>query len=281
MGNEVVSAGFNPVSLMPSSFDAKLKMAQTLVKSGMLPQGLNTAEKVCVALEWGHELQLSPMVAVNNIAVINGKPTLSADLMGALVKRSPEYGGIEWKCLTDEKAECVITRILPNGKEEKYTSTFTMEDAKIAGLATKDVWRKYPKRMLKHRCMSYGLRDVFPDLLAGIYETEEAESITYKEPTESELRNVTPEPEITGIEPNSGEPIENTDDVTPPAQVADDRKKLKDIIEKYEPQLNVNNVNGNPYEMACEALAENNPENISTVLARIIPYLGYKGIQVA
>ena len=282
MGNEVAVAGFNPVSLMPSSFDAKLKMAQTLVKSGMLPQGLNTAEKVCVALEWGHELQLSPMVAVNNIAVINGKPTLSADLMGALVKRSPEYGGIEWKCLTDEKAECTITRILPNGKEEKYTSTFTIEDAKIAGLATKDVWRKYPKRMLKHRCMSYGLRDVFPDLLAGIYETEEAESITYKQqPEQAELRNVTPEPEITGIEPNSGEPIENADDETPPTRVADDKQKLKMLIEKYEPQLNVNNVNGNPYELACEALAENDPEKISTVLARIIPYLGYKGIQVA
>ena len=275
MGNEVVSTGFNPVSLMPSSFDAKLKMAQTLVKSGMLPQGLNTAEKVCVALEWGHELQLSPMVAVNNIAVINGKPTLSADLMGALVRRSPEYGGIEWTCQTDEKAECIITRLLPSGKEEKYTSTFTIEDAKIAGLASKDVWRKYPRRMLKHRCMSYGLRDVFPDLLAGIYETEEAESITYKEPTESELRNVTPtadfEPTIT----------ENADDATPTGQVADDRQKLKDLIQKYEPQLNVNNVNGNPYEMACEALAGNNPEEISTVLARIIPYLGYKGIQVA
>ncbi len=272
MGNEVVSAGFNPVSLMPSSFDAKLKMAQTLVKSGMLPQGLNTAEKVCVALEWGHELQLSPMVAVNNIAVINGKPTLSADLMGALVRRSPEYGGIEWTCQTDVKAECIITRLLPSGKEEKYTSTFTIEDAKIAGLASKDVWRKYPRRMLKHRCMSYGLRDVFPDLLAGIYETEEAESITYKEPTESELRNVTPPAETY---------TENADDATPTGQVADDRQKLKDLIEKYEPQLNVNNVNGNPYEMACEALAENNPENISTVLARIIPYLGYKGIQVA
>lgn len=275
MGNEVVSAGFNPVSLMPSSFDAKLKMAQTLVKSGMLPQGLNTAEKVCVALEWGHELQLSPMVAVNNIAVINGKPTLSADLMGALVRRSPEYGGIEWTCQTDEKAECIITRVLPSGKEEKYTSTFTIEDAKIAGLASKDVWRKYPRRMLKHRCMSYGLRDVFPDLLAGIYETEEAESITYKEPTESELRDVTPP--TAGFEPST----ENTDNGTQTGQVADDRQKLKDLIEKYESQLNVNNVNGNPYEMACEALAENNPENISTVLARIIPYLGYKGIQVA
>lgn len=272
MGNEVVSTGFNPVSLMPSSFDAKLKMAQTLVKSGMLPQGLNTAEKVCVALEWGHELQLSPMVAVNNIAVINGKPTLSADLMGALVRRSPEYGGIEWTCQTDEKAECIITRVLPSGKEEKYTSTFTIEDAKIAGLASKDVWRKYPRRMLKHRCMSYGLRDVFPDLLAGIYETEEAESITYKEPTESELRDVTPPTEPT---------IENAENTMSRAGVADDRAKLKNIIENYEPQLNVNNVNGNPYEMACEALAENTPEKISEVLERIIPYLGRKGIQVA
>ena len=96
MEKDVVVQEFNPVSLMPQTFDGKFQMAQVLAQSGLLPTGLNTPQKVCVALEWGHELQLSPMVAVNNIAVINGKPTLSADIMAAVVKRSPEYGGIKW-----------------------------------------------------------------------------------------------------------------------------------------------------------------------------------------
>ena len=272
MEKDVAVTGFNPVSLMPTTFEQKLKMAQTLVKSGMLPQSLNTPEKVCVALEWGHELQLSPMVAVNNITVINGKPTLSADLMGALVRRSPDYGGIEWTCLTDEKAECVISRLLPNGKQEKYTSTFTIEEAQKAGLTGKDVWRKYPKRMLKHRCMSYGLRDVFPDLLAGLYEPEEMESITPSEVPQE--RNITEEStSVTYVEPNCGEPVENTEEV---AYVKTDREKLGELLTKYE-----QSINPKYYEICCSAMAGDSDAVISDCLKRLTDYLGKKGMKVA
>ena len=274
MSDEIVKAGFNPVSLMPVSFREKQEMATVLFKSGLIPSGLNTPEKVCVALEWGHELQLSPMVAVNNIAVINGKPTLSADLMGALVKRSPEYGGIEWIEQTDKKAECIITRILSNGKEEKYTSTFTIEDAEKAGLLGKDVWKKYPKRMLKHRCMAYGLRDLFPDLLAGLYEPEEMESVDV--PKE---KNITEEATVVTYDEPVPEP--SAAEIESELQHNDDSVKLSNIVEKYEKALDVNNQNGNPYQKACEVLAAGNPDAIAKMLVRVTKYLGLKGIQVA
>lgn len=254
-------------NLMPQTQEAKYQMAGVLCKSGLIPSGLNTAEKVFVALQWGHELGLTPMVAVNNIAVINGKPTLSADIMCAVVKRSPEYGGIKWIEMSDKKAECEITRILPNGEKETQKSCFTIEDAQNAGLAGRDVWKKYTKRMLKHRCLSYGLKDMFPDLLAGLYDPEEMESVQSETTTE---RNVTP------VE----KPAEKN--ITPePNPQFEERQKLKNIIEKYEPEMNVQNQNGNPYDLACEALAENDPEKISKMLLRTIAYLGRKGIQVA
>lgn len=258
-------------NLMPQTQEAKYQMAGVLCKSGLIPQGLNTPEKVFVALQWGHELGLSPMVAVNNVAVINGKPTLSADIMSAVVKRSPEYGGIKWIEMSDTKAECEITRILPNGEKEVQRSCFTMEDAVKAGLASRDVWKKYPRRMLKHRCLSYGLKDVFPDLLAGLYDPEEMESVQTETTTE---RNITPKEEQ---KPTVEEPKADVIE----AELVDDRQKLKNIIEKYEAEMNVKNQNGNPYEMACEALADNNPEEISKMLVRCQKYLSYKGIQVA
>ena len=119
-------------NLMPQTQAEKYEMASVLCKSGLIPSGLNSPEKVFVALQWGHELGLSPMVAVNNVAVINGKPTLSADIMSAIVKRSPEYGGIEWVEMSEKKAECKITRILPNGEKETQTSSFSIEDAEKA-----------------------------------------------------------------------------------------------------------------------------------------------------
>ena len=266
--NEVAVA-----NLMPQTQAEKYEMAGVLCKSGLIPQGLNTPEKVFVALQWGHELGLSPMVAVNNVAVINGKPTLSADIMSAVVKRSPEYGGIKWIEMSDTKAECEITRILPNGEKEVQRSCFTMDDAVKAGLAGRDVWKKYPRRMLKHRCLSYGLKDVFPDLLAGLYDPEEMESVQSEKTAPTIERNVTPvEEKVVTPEPKA-EVVEG--------ELINDRQQLKGIIEKYEKQMNVQNQNGNPYEMACEALAENNPEQISKMLVRCKDYLGRKGIQVA
>ena len=258
-------------NLMPQTQAEKYEMASVLCKSGLIPNGLNSPEKVFVALQWGHELGLSPMVAVNNVAVINGKPTLSADIMSAVVKRSPEYGGIKWIEMSDTKAECEITRILPNGEKEVQRSCFTMDDAVKAGLASRDVWKKYPRRMLKHRCLSYGLKDVFPDLLAGLYDPEEIESVQGDKTPPTTERNVTP------VEEPKAE-----NNITPePNPQFEERQKLKTIIEKYEKEMNVDNQSGNPYDMACEAIAENDPDKISNMLSRSIAYLGRKGIQVA
>lgn len=263
--NEVA---LSSASLMPQTYEGKLQMAGALAKSGLIPTGLNTPEKVFVALQWGHELGLSPMVAVNNVAVINGKPTLSADIMAAVVKRSPEYGGIKWIEMSETRAECEITRILPNGEKEVQKSSFSMQDAQNAGLAGRDNWKKYPKRMLKHRCLSYGLKDMFPDILAGLYTPEEMESVSDEPKEEPKERNITPEVKV-----------EVKAETTKPTN--DDRQKLGEIIDKYEKQMNVNNKYGNPYEMACKAMADNDPEQIKTMLKRCTDYLGRKGIQVA
>ena len=260
-------------NLMPQTQAEKYEMAGVLCKSGLIPRGLDKPEKVFVALQWGHELGLTPMVAVNNIAVINGKPTLSADIMSAVVKRSPEYGGIKWLEMSDKKAECEITRILPNGEKETIVSSFTIEDAKKAGLADRDVWVKYPKRMLKHRCLSYGLKDMFPDMLAGLYDPEEMESVQSDKTAPTTERNVTPvEEKVVTPEP-SAEVIEG--------EISDERQQLKSIVEKYEKEMTNTEQRPTPYEQCCEALAENDPAKISNMLIRSIAYLGRKGIQVA
>lgn len=264
MENEVA---LTTASLMPQTQEAKYKMACTLAKSGLIPQGLNTPEKVFVALQWGHELGLSPMVAVNNVAVINGKPTLSADIMAAIVKRSPEYGGIKWLEMSDRKAECEITRILPNGEKETQKSCFSIEDAERAGLANRDVWKKYTKRMLKHRCLSAGLKDMFPDLLAGLYDPEEMESVDEEKHTD--LKNVTPEPTTQEIET---ELTESTD-----------KQDLIKLIETYEKELSIKSASNpvSPYDQCCEALAENDSAKISKCLTKCKTYLTAKGFMVA
>jgi hypothetical protein len=177
---------------MPSTLNEKMEMAKLLAASGLVPQGLNTPEKVFVALQWGDELGLSPMASVNNVVVINGRPTLSADVMHALVRGNPEYGGIVWKTRTADKAEVEITRVSPNGASEKYTGYFDKAMAETAGLLGKQSYKQYPDRMYRARALSRACKEAFPDVFAGVYSEEEADDFV-------PMRDVTePEPKGTG-----------------------------------------------------------------------------------
>jgi hypothetical protein len=187
MANGTQVAVRDSSALMPATIDEKLRMAGLLAKSGLVPANLNTPEKVFVALQWGDELGLTAMSAVNNVIPINGRPTLSADIMHALARSNPEYGGTEWKQRTNEKAEVVITRISPNGAAEKYTGYFDKVMAEAAGLLAKDTYKKYPDRMYRARALTRACKEAFPDVFAGLYSQEESEEI----PPDPPMRDVT------------------------------------------------------------------------------------------
>jgi hypothetical protein len=170
MSNELM---IRDEALMPTTFDGLLKQAQVLVKSGMLPEAVRTPEAAVVIMLKGRELNIPPMQAFASIYVVKGKPTIGAQLMGALILRDGHSYHVE--SLTDEG--CVITFTRRGGKP--YTHKFTIEDATKAGLLANDTWKKYPKAMLFSRCMSAGARIAMPDVLAGMYTPEElTDSVT-------------------------------------------------------------------------------------------------------
>ena len=154
------------------TFDDQMRMAEVMAKSGLLPKALDTKEKVFIALQWGVELGLTPMAAATNIAVINGKPTLSADIMHAIVRNNPEYAGAEWKKQDEQAAEVLVKRKNAN-MTETFRGYYDIEMAKRANLLSKENWKAYTARMLKHRALSFALRDAFPDVLAGLYSPDE------------------------------------------------------------------------------------------------------------
>lgn len=158
---------------MPESFGDKLKMADVLCKSGLMPKGLDTPQKLVVALQYGHELGLSPMVAAQNMAVVNGRPSLSADLMLGIVKQRGLIDDIRVESTPDK---CVVIG-KRRGMKSEHTVSFSMEDARRAGLLAKDNWKNYPQRMCRARAIAWWVRDVFSDILAGLHSTEELESV--------------------------------------------------------------------------------------------------------
>ena len=149
-------------SLTPQSLDEALKFAEMLSKSSIVPKDYQgNAGNVLVAVQWGMEIGLQPLQAMQNIAVINGRPSIWGDAMLAIVRGS---GLLEFI------------------REEPVARTFTMADAQKAGLANKQgPWTQYPKRMMQMRARAYALRDVFPDVLRGVEIAEEARDMPVPE----------------------------------------------------------------------------------------------------
>jgi hypothetical protein len=145
-------------------------VARMFHSSGMMPVGLDTPQKVFVALVMGAELGISAMQSVQNIAPINGRPAVWGDLMLALCEQSGVMDDFEER-EEGEGDSYVATCIVKRKSRSKPTvRSFSMKKAKAAGLTnkTKTPWASYPERMCQMRARSWALRDAFPDVLKGL-----------------------------------------------------------------------------------------------------------------
>ena len=163
------------VPFQPMQLAEVERLSILISKSLMLPEALRGKPgDVMFVVMAGQELGLPPMVSLRGFNVIQGKPVMSADMMGALcLRRSDVCAKLELVESTAVKATYVAQR--KGG--QPITMSFTIEDAKAANLTNKDNWRKYPAAMLRARCVAAICRAVFPDICAGLYETSEGEEM--------------------------------------------------------------------------------------------------------
>ncbi len=164
----------NTFSLTPSSLKEAMEYAQIIANSTMVPKNYQGKPgDILVAVQMGAELGLKPIQALQNIAVINGKPSVYGDALLALVQAHPSFEDV--KEAFDEKTNTAFCTVKRKNQDE-YTVSFSSEDAKKAGLWGKaGPWSQYPKRMLQMRARSFALRDKFADALSGLIMAEEAQ----------------------------------------------------------------------------------------------------------
>ncbi len=128
------------------------------------------AAQALVKIQAGRELGLPPVYSMTKIFFVQGRLTLSAEAMGALIKSSKDFD-YHVDILDNEK--CTIT-FYKKGLPE-YVSTFTLEDAKRAELTGKEHsnWAKWPRPMLMSKALSQGARIVCPHIISGAYTPED------------------------------------------------------------------------------------------------------------
>lgn len=210
----------------PQSLSEAREFSKELAASGLVPECYrNKPTDILVAIQWGYELNLQPLQALQNITVMKGKPTVWGDTLLSLVVSHPAFAGCD-ETVANNIATCTVKRKTKGGIQETVR-TFSKQDAEVAELWSKrGPWQTYPKRMLQMRARGFALRDAFPDALKGVISTEEAMDH--------------PEPEIKNIHPHA---FEETDtfkqikDVLPNASVVKVEPKgsfLKEHHEKWQ-----------------------------------------------
>lgn len=152
-----------------------MKFAEQISRSSLVPkQFQGKPADIYLAMSWGDELGLTPIQSLQNIAVINGKPSIYGDTMMALCRKHPEFEDIK-ETISGEKSERTAVCEIKRRGQSWYKTKFSMADAAKAGLLNRQgPWQSYPDRMLKMRARGFALRDVFADALGGVITTEEA-----------------------------------------------------------------------------------------------------------
>lgn len=192
-GTEIVQQkkspiGFGAQGVQLASLEEAYRFANAICASGFAPKGMEKPEAVLVAIQLGAEIGLTPMAALQNTAVINGRPAIYGDAALALVRSSGLLESYKEEEIGEAGSDGHGYRVTAVRKgNQAAVETFTVADAKRAKLYGKaGPWSDYPKRMLRFRARGYVLRDLFGDILKGLRTVEEARDIP------SEPVNVTP-----------------------------------------------------------------------------------------
>jgi len=175
-------------TLEPQSIDEAQQLARAAVASKLYAVG--SPEAALMILLTGRDLGLTASQSFRAIYVVSGKPVVSSDAMVAAIRRSGLCAS--WRVIETTIERCTIetTRV---GESESERETFSLDDAKRAGLDRRDVWRAYPRDMLRHRAAAGLARRVYPDVVLGCYAPGELEETQSSSPATVEVVRLTPE----------------------------------------------------------------------------------------
>lgn len=181
---DIVREGY--FDLSPRSLGEAIQLAELMAKSDLIPaQFRNKPGDVLIAVQYGAEVGLKPLQAMQGICVINGRPTIWGDAALAVVLASGLMA--DYKEMTTEeieKAGKAVFWCVRKGTPEPIVREFSIDDAKKAhlwGNPKKPIWFEYPWRMLQMRARSWALRDGFSDALKGMSTREEVEDYSVPE----------------------------------------------------------------------------------------------------
>ena len=184
-------------------------MAKAVSDSGLFGIKYESAafSLMCIAQADG----IPPIKAAVQYHIIDGKPALKSEAM--LARFQASGGKIRWKERTPQR--CTLWLSHPQAGEIEVT--WDIERAKAAGLAGRNTWKAYPAQMMSARCISEGIRALYPACVGGFYTPEEVRDFDAPTPsTQPEspkpaqaAKNAMPKPKAAKPAPHEAEIVED------------------------------------------------------------------------
>lgn len=233
----------NQRGFAPATLGEAVQFSEMLASSSMVPKAYQgKPQDILVCVQWGYEMGLAPMQALQNIAVINGKPSVYGDAMMALVQASPVCEDVEEYFENEGTTNPIAVCVAKRRGRKPVIMKFSVEDAKRAGLWGKGgPWQAYPKRMLQMRARGFALRDAFPDVLKGLITAEEAQDYP-DEAKPKQAKDITPRNPLDMVAAPVAiehEPAEVIDPVIEPVEVKEEISHVDDALVYMTPKVEV------------------------------------------
>lgn len=156
--------------------------AMMMSESKMLPPN-TTPQQAAIAIIAGKGIGMNPFSAVQNIAVINNRPSIWGDALVALALSTGEVEDMKTEWIANKEGKRVACRYLVKRKHiaSPFVGEFSLKMAQEAGLLNRQPWKLYTQRMLENRARAFAIRNAFADVLMGVSVREEQEDIAYAE----------------------------------------------------------------------------------------------------
>ncbi|MET8334424.1 hypothetical protein [Streptosporangium canum] len=161
-------------AIQNAELSTRIEYAQQLAFSNMLPKQYHKQPaNILFAIEYGEALGIKPILAMNQVHVIEGRPSASAGLISALVRDAGHRLRIWVERDPQGDPVAIATIHRKDDTDFEFRAVWTMERARTAGLAAKAVWKNYPEAMLKARATTEVAREACEEALCGMGYTPE------------------------------------------------------------------------------------------------------------
>ena len=164
------------------SFEFAQRQAKSLCQSQLVPtqyQGQNGLSNCLVALEMSKRMNLSPLTVMQNLNVIHGKPTWSAQFISSQIIGCGRFKNFDYIVTGKDdnlSVQCQAIRLEDN-KLVKGTAVSMKMAQKEGWTAKNKKYQSMPEIMLKARASTFFGRQYIPDLLLGVQTSEEVVDI--------------------------------------------------------------------------------------------------------